>query len=681
MITRRSNFIALFVMVLLTTNIVRAPAEEAGAGKTANTPQIGISDDVGKAAKREAAKVKEDIAKRTRSLFERRSLDWDIQTVRYLQRAAVSFPSKIPQVMEKIVKESKVLGALGSALILIFVCGILYSLTGQKRAIQWVEQKAQPIGRHIPRNIYPYFLALIKVGLSALLPMILFGLFSLIHKLIDYRAAWFLLTGRLLMLWAVGALLLRFLKEILTQQLFEVTASYGKIIFRYMRLLVLYIIIGMAVFWAAQAFHVRGDVMALIRFAVFVSVITVLFLLFLKKKAFLSLFPEISYRGYQWILNFIRHHYFLLLTVSYLAALGWCIGYHEFGKLVLTKIWLTLAALMAITALYHGLGKRLERWAEETPAGDETAQFLIRSIKAALRYATLLVAAVVVLNLLGLLEPLEKLMSFPIFQLGNTQVTPWIIIKAVVVLLAFVFISRLLQAYLDYRVYPAIGVDPGLGYALNTLFKYLSLAIGFFISISVVGIDLQFLLVFAGAAGIGIGLGLQNIAANIISGFTIIFGGKIRKGDWIEVNETLGVVTNIYLRATKVRSRDNIEYLIPNTDLISNTIINYSLSSPLIRIELPVGVSYSADPREVERIMLSVAEKEPLVSNYKKPLVRFVGYGDSSIDFHLLVWIDVREVPRRKVRSALYFAVWYELDQAGIEIPFPQRDIHIKSNG
>lgn len=194
-----------------------------------------------------------------------------------------------------------------------------------------------------------------------------------------------------------------------------------------------------------------------------------------------------------------------------------------------------------------------------------------------------------------------------------------------------------------------------------------------------VGIDLRFLLVFAGALGIGIGLGLQNMAANVISGFTIIFGGKIRKGDWIDVGGTLGVVTDIFLRATKIRTRDNIEYLIPNSKFVSDTIINYSLSSPMIRIELPVGVSYNADPREVEKILLQVAKNEPLVSADEEPTVRFVEYADSSINFELLIWIDVRKTPRRRVRSALYFAIFEEFEKAGIEIPFPQRDIHIRS--
>jgi small-conductance mechanosensitive channel len=205
--------------------------------------------------------------------------------------------------------------------------------------------------------------------------------------------------------------------------------------------------------------------------------------------------------------------------------------------------------------------------------------------------------------------------------------------------------------------------------------------IGFFISLDIVGINLRFLLVFAGAIGIGVGLGLQNIAANVISGFTIIFGGKIRKGDWIEMEGTLGTVTDIYLRATKVRTRDNIEYLIPNSDLISKTIVNYSLSSPMIRIDLPVGISYKSDPREAERIMLEVAERERLVSKYKKPVVRFTEYADSSINFELLIWIDVRKVPRRIVRSALYFAIFDEFKKSGIEIPFPQRDVHIRSKG
>jgi small-conductance mechanosensitive channel len=271
-------------------------------------------------------------------------------------------------------------------------------------------------------------------------------------------------------------------------------------------------------------------------------------------------------------------------------------------------------------------------------------------------------------------------MSFPVATLGTTPITLWLILKAALILLAFVFASRLLQAYLDYRVYPALGIDPGLGYALNISLKYTLIVIGLLISLKAVGLDLRFLLVFAGAAGIGIGLGLQSIAANVVSGFTLIFGAKVRKGDWVEVKNTLGFVTDIFLNATRIRTRDNIEYLIPNSNFVSDTIVNYSLTSPMIRITVPVGVSYNADPRVVEKILLDVASKEPMVTDYQSPVVRFKEYGDNSINFDLLVWIDVRETPRRKLRSGLYFAIFGELKKAGIEIPFPQRDIHLRSS-
>jgi small-conductance mechanosensitive channel len=169
------------------------------------------------------------------------------------------------------------------------------------------------------------------------------------------------------------------------------------------------------------------------------------------------------------------------------------------------------------------------------------------------------------------------------------------------------------------------------------------------------------------------------MAANVISGFALIFGGKIRKNDWIEVSGTIGTVTDIYLRATKVRTRDNLEYLIPNSDFISGTVVNYSLSSPFVGLELPLGVSYDDNPRQVEKILLDAAKQEQMVANYQEPAVRFIEYGDSSINFILLFWIDVRKTARRRVKSSLYFKIFDEFKKAGIEIPFPQRELHLRN--
>jgi small-conductance mechanosensitive channel len=674
----RILFVFIISVMLLTTMSVQATSESK-ALKTDQEAKVSLSEDMGQAMKREATKVKKELEQQAQSLFEREPLGWDLETFNYLYETALSLPGKIPELTRYIIKQSRLMGSVGSLVVFIFLMALIYSLLVQKKVFRWVEKKALPFKERIPHRYYPYFQSGVKIALSTLMPLIFLGAFLLIRAMVVYRAAWFELLGRLLGLWVVGALIFRILKESLKTDLFPATARYGKTLFQWARLALFYVLIVIAAFWAMEAFRIRADVLSLIKSAISLSIVVVLFQLFLRKEAFLSLFPDLGYRSHRVFLKFLRTYYFPLIGVSFLSALLWCFGYKRLGQLLLTKIWFTLAMLMIIILIYNALGSGLRKWAEKLDFSDESAQFLVRSLKTMLLYATVVVSVIIVLNFLGLLSPLKRIMSFPIFQLSGTQLSLWIILKAILILLGFVFASRLLQAYLDYKIYPQLGIDPGLGYALNTFFKYVSLAIGFIISLKIVGLDLRFLLVFAGAIGIGVGLGLQNMAANVISGFTIIFGGKIRKGDWIEAGNTMGTVTDIYLRATKVRTRDNIEYIIPNSQLISNTIINYSLSSPMIRIELPVGVSYGADPRVVKKILLEAAEKEPLVSKNKKPVVRFKEYGDSSINFELLIWIDVRMVPRRKVRSALYFTIFENFQKAGIEIPFPQRDIHIRS--
>ena len=640
---------------------------------------IAISEEMNDVMIQKAAKVKEELQEKARALFKRLPLGWDLNTISYLYKMALSLPNKIPVFMRFLIEQSKVLGVIGSILMLVFFVGFFYSLLGQQRVIDLVVRRVELLTKYIPEASYPFVISGIKVVISALIPLLLLGAFSLINAMIDYSATWFQLIGHLLKLWAVGALLLRLLKESLTQNLLKVTEQYGWTIYRWARLALLYAIFGIAVYWATEAFEIREDVLSLLRFAISVSITIVLLILFFNKKAFMSLLPELPIPTYMSFRRFLENYYFPVLIVSFLAALLWCLGYRALGRLILVKIWFTGFAFVFIMFLYHTLGRSLDTWYQRLDHTDENARGLIGALRSILKYATFLAVLIIVLNMLGLLYPLQSIMSFPIFHFGDTTITFWLIVIAILILLAIVYASRLVQAYFDYRIYPTFSIDPGLGYAINTVIKFTFLGIGCLISLNILGINLHYLLVFAGAIGVGVGLGLQSMAANVISGFTIIFGGTIRKGDWIEVEGMIGEVTDIYLRATKVRTRDNVEYLVPNSNIISNTMVNYSLSSPLIRIELPVGVSYSADPHQVEKILLLAAENEPLVDKIHKPTVRFMGYGDSSINFELLIWIDVRKTPRRKVRSDLYFVIFEELAKAGIEIPFPQRDVHIRS--
>jgi small-conductance mechanosensitive channel len=680
MLTKQARCLSITFIVLLLWMSLAYAAEPQPTPENEKKPAISLPEDVGTSIAQKAASVKTEIASRASSLFERTPIGWDWNTIEYLYKWALGLPLKIPEFIKQIMEQSRILGLAGSCIIFIFLAAVFYSLLGRKRILAQIERKVEPLRQKIPQTVYPFFLSALKVLVSALIPLILLAAYSLIDAMIHYRAAWFQLTGNLMLLWVIGALVVSLLRESLTQNLFQATSRYGKRIFHLARLALLYGLIGFAVIQGAAAFQIQPDVIALLKFAIAVSIVVILFLFHLMKTALMSFLPDLPYRSYQGFIRNLARFYYPFIFLSFITALLWCIGYKQLGRVVLIKIWSSGGAFILIMMAYHKISGWLQKWHAGKDVSDEAAQVLFQSLRTMLLYATVLATSGIILNLLGLLDLVERIVSFPVVELGTTQVTMWLILKAVVILLAFIYAARLLQAYLDYKIYPSLGIDPGLGYALDTTFKYSFIAIGVLISLKVVGLDLRFLLVFAGAAGIGIGLGLQHLAANVISGFTIIFGGKIRKGDWIEVEKGMGMVTDIYLRATKVRTRDNIEFLIPNSNLISNTIVNYSLSSPMIRIDLPVGVSYRSDPQQVEKLLLAVAEKEPMVAKFQKPVVRFIAYGDSSINFELLIWIDVRVTPRRHVRSALYFEIFEEFRKAGIEIPFPQRDIHIRSS-
>lgn len=669
----------VFIALMLCTHL-QAAQPSTDTTETDQNPAVILHPEVGKTMLEQAGRVKEDLASQARSLFHRTPLGWNLETLQDIYRWSIGLPLQIPYLVQKIMEQSRLLGVAGSLLVLTFIGAVIYSLIGRKKVLASLVRVLQPFEKKLPEALNPFFISLMKVLVSALIPLILLGGFSLIDAFIKYPAAWFQLTGRFLGLWAVGALLIGILREVLTENLFPRTAVYGKRVFKLVRLILFYVLAGIAVIWAAQAFQIRDDIVALLEFVISISIVVVLFLLHMMKKTLMSLLPDLPYRPYQVFVRMMDRFFYPFIVFSFVVALLWCLGYRQFGRVVLLKTWSTVGAYLLIMLAYHILRGWLIKWYADKDPRNESASYLFRSLKTMLLYATATATVIIILNLIGLLDPLQRLMSFPVATLGTTPITLWLIIKAALILLAFVFASRLLQAYLDYHVYPALGIDSGLGYALNISLKYTLIAIGLLISLRAVGLDLRFLLVFAGAAGIGIGLGLQHMAANVISGFSLIFGGKVRKGDWVEVKDTLGSVTDIFLNSTRIRTRDNIEYLIPNSNFVSETIVNYSLTSPMIRITVPVGVSYNADPRVVEKILVDAASKEPMVTHYQSPVVRFLDYGDNSINFDLLVWIDVRETPRRKLRSNLYFAIFDELKKAGIEIPFPQRDIHLRSS-
>lgn len=274
----------------------------------------------------------------------------------------------------------------------------------------------------------------------------------------------------------------------------------------------------------------------------------------------------------------------------------------------------------------------------------------------------------------------KEFLNIPITTIGKTELTLWTILYFFILVFLLIFLTGMLRRWMVYKILSRSKIDLGVRIAVGTIIRYFVLVIGFVIILQTVGIDLSALTILAGALGVGIGFGLQNITNNFVSGIIILFERPIKVGDRIEVGEISGDVTRISMRSTTIVTNDNISIIIPNSDFISSKVINWSHTDRNIRFNFHVPVHYKENPEDVKKALLEVAAENSGVLKEPKPDVLFHEYGDSSLIFNLRVW--TREYINRPgvLRSQLYYAVSQKFRDKGIEIPFPQRDIHFKSS-
>lgn len=279
----------------------------------------------------------------------------------------------------------------------------------------------------------------------------------------------------------------------------------------------------------------------------------------------------------------------------------------------------------------------------------------------------------------GFLELLQTVVHYPIFTFGSASVTLAATGKFLLVVLFVFLLERIFRRYVLQRALKRTTLDPSLQFAVLKITGYLFLILGLYIAFQAVGVDLSSLAVLAGAIGVGLGFGLQNIINNFISGIIILAERPIALGDRIEVGGVAGQVRKISLRSTTIVTNDNIAIIVPNSNFISETVINWSHGDPTVRLRLPIGVAYGSDTAKVRRVLLQVAAENPSVLKEPPPSVFFDNFGDSSLNFELAVWTSEMTLSPRRFRSQLNFAIDQALRENGIEIPFPQRDLHIRS--
>ncbi|MFO8056201.1 MAG: mechanosensitive ion channel [bacterium] len=264
------------------------------------------------------------------------------------------------------------------------------------------------------------------------------------------------------------------------------------------------------------------------------------------------------------------------------------------------------------------------------------------------------------------------------FMLGETRISLGVVVLAFIALYISRKISRIICFVLDEQVYPRRQTEPGLQGAINQGLRYLLVFVGFVVALSILGVRLQNLAIIAGALGVGIGFGLQNVVNNFVSGIIMLAERPIKLGDVLELEGIWGTVRRIGMRATTIETWDKSEIIVPNGDLLWSNLINWTHNNRLNRIIIKVGVSYGSDPGKVMEILYNVAIEHPEIMTTPEPYTLFTGFGDSSLDFELRCYLPAVE-GRLRVPSELRVEIYEALTEAGITIPFPQRDVYVKS--
>ncbi|MEA1980695.1 MAG: mechanosensitive ion channel [candidate division Zixibacteria bacterium] len=278
----------------------------------------------------------------------------------------------------------------------------------------------------------------------------------------------------------------------------------------------------------------------------------------------------------------------------------------------------------------------------------------------------------------NIIDAISNILQFKLFEINKTPITISSILIFFAILVLFVLMSRLFNRTFLRKVLERFQIESGIRYTMIRLSHYLIMIIGAVVAFQFIGIDLSGLAVIFGLLSVGIGFGLQNITSNFVSGLILLFERPIKIGDRVTVGDIEGDVIAINMRATTIRSLNNIAIIVPNSEFVSSNVVNWSHGDPKIRLDIEVGVSYGSDLDKVLKALKEVAINHPEVLNSPEPEVLLSEFGDSSWNMVLRGWV-ARPKRHYITRSEINCAIVRIFRENDIEIPFPQCDLHVKS--
>jgi potassium-dependent mechanosensitive channel len=404
------------------------------------------------------------------------------------------------------------------------------------------------------------------------------------------------------------------------------------------------------------------------------------------RRLFITLFATIFserpvwLRMAQWISGLLPAAILLGAVLGLLGYvnLAWTISTYVGWFLVVLVGWLVLCALLQdlVTVVKDHVQTHSIK-------GLAWTQGVIDPLFRVVRVVLFLSAWVVLFQLYGwdeqspAVRAISGVLHSPLFTMGSHPFDTVDLVFTGIVVWLVVLAARWSREVTYRWVYSGVG-DPGARHSLSVFTQYAVVLIGALITLRVLGIDLTTFAIFAGALGVGVGLGLQSIANNFISGILLLIERPLRTGDYVTIGNNEGEVTRIGIRSLTVRTQDNQEIIIPNADVISHQFTNWTHTDSIVRIRLEVGISYDNDPHQAQKLIARVLEDDPMVLGAPPPRVWLKEYADSAVNFRIHYFIDVRKHLSWASKSAVLFAIWDRFKAAGIQIPYPQREIYIR---
>lgn len=284
----------------------------------------------------------------------------------------------------------------------------------------------------------------------------------------------------------------------------------------------------------------------------------------------------------------------------------------------------------------------------------------------------------VTLSIVNLTDETQEVLQSIAFQMGTVRLSLWIVLQAIIILAVLFAGARFLSTVSTARIRRNEDISPSMQVLAVKFLQVALYGAAFFIGLRAVGVDLTGLAVLSGAIGVGLGFGLQKVVSNLVSGVIILLDKSIKPGDVISLGETFGWIQTLGARYASVVTRDGKEYLIPNEDLITGQVVNWSHSNDFVRLDIFFGTSYESDPHKVRALAIEAAQTvDRVLGAPRKPVCHVVGFGDSSVDYILRFWIRDPTGGLTNVRGAVYLALWDIFKEHEISIPFPQREVRM----